>query len=75
MTFSSAQVMRSFQSSIIYSIVYGVNIFKTLRLRDRWSEIDIITARIILWVYSRDKTSMERSFEFRLLRRAGPPRT
>jgi len=29
MTFSSAQVMRSVQSSIIYSIVYGADVFPT----------------------------------------------
>ena len=43
----------------------GVNIFKTLRLRDRWTEFDET------WY----KTSRKRNFEFRPLRRAGRPWT
>ena len=46
----------------------GVNSFKTPRLQDRWADVD--ETWHVLYV-SGDKTSRERNFEFRPLRRAG----
>ena len=43
----------------------GVNMFKTLRLRDRWAEVDAYSMNPV------GKYSRKRSFEFQILARAG----